>query len=67
MMYSNDKIVAFVKIYMQNFTDIKVSEGHDFHQEFADELGICRQEAKALFHKMNYGLDYRVVRGMMVL
>ena len=63
-MFNKNEIEAFVKVYMQKFAGIKLAEGHDLHQEFADELGIYRQEAKALFHKMNYSLDYSIVNGM---
>ncbi len=63
-MFNKNEIEAFVKVYMQQFAEIKLGVGHDFHQEFADELEICRQEAKALFHKMNYSLGYSVVNSM---
>lgn len=63
-MFSDDKIKAFVKVYMQGQAKIKLAEGYDFHQEFANELGISRQDAKVLFHKINYSLDYSVVNSM---
>lgn len=57
-MFNKNEVESFVKVYMQPRAGIKLEAGHDFHQEFADELGICRQEAKALFHEMNYSLDF---------
>lgn len=62
--HSNDPVKSFIKVYMQKFVGIKLANGHDFHQEFADELGITRQEAKTLFHRINYSMDYSVVNSM---
>lgn len=63
-MFGKNQIKAFVKVYMQERAEIKLAEGYDFHQEFANELGVSRQDAKVLFHKMNYSLDYSVVNSM---
>jgi hypothetical protein len=47
-------------VYKQDYADVKISEGVDLHQQFADELMIERQAAKLLCHQMNYTVDMRV-------
>ena len=50
----DDELSAFVKVYKQPLASIKIAEGEDLHQQFADELLLPRQEAKVLCHKINY-------------
>lgn len=57
MKFSDEELVAFCKVYMQRYAHLKIAEGVDLHQDFANELGIPRQEAKVLCHKINYTLD----------
>ena len=61
-MITEQEKLAFVKIYMQRYAQIMIAEGKDLHQDFADELGISRQEAKVLCHRINYSLNFPVFR-----
>lgn len=58
---TDEHILAFVKIYKQPRASLLISEGVDLHQQFANELMIDKQSAKALFHRINYSLDMRVM------
>jgi hypothetical protein len=60
MKFTDEQKLAFIKVYKQDYADVKISEGVDLHQQFADELMIERQAAKLLCHQMNYTLDMRV-------
>lgn len=42
MEFTDEEKVAFMKIYMGNYASVRIAEGCDVHQEFADELGINR-------------------------
>ena len=57
---SEEEIAAFVKVYKQPYASVKIAEGVDLHQQFADELQISRQDAKRLCHQINYTFDMRV-------
>lgn len=52
--FMDDELAAFVRIYKQPLASVKIAEGQDLHQEFANELLLPRQEAKVLCHKINY-------------
>ena len=58
---NDEQILAFVKIYKQPRASLLIAEGVDLHQEFANMLGMDRQSAKELFHRINYGFDMRVM------
>lgn len=60
MKFTDEQKLAFIKVYKQPHAQIKIAEGVDLHQQFADELMIDRQEAKLLCHQMNYTLDMRM-------
>ena len=60
MKFTDEQKLAFLKVYKQAYTSIKIAEGVDLHQQFADELMIERQAAKLLCHQINYTLDMRV-------
>lgn len=57
---TDEEIAAFVKVYKQRHVSVKIAEGEDLHQQFADELLIDRQSAKELCHRINYSFDMRV-------
>ena len=57
---TEEQITAFVKVYKQPYASIKIAEGVDLHQQFANELMIDRQSAKMLCHQINYTIDMRV-------
>jgi len=57
---NDEQILAFVKVYKQPKANLLIAEGVDLHQQFADLLGIDRQSAKALCHRINYSFDMRV-------
>ena len=59
MKFTEQQILAFVKVYKQDYAQIKIVEGVDLHQQFANELCIDRQDAKQLCHMINYNLDMR--------
>lgn len=52
--FHDHELVIFVRIYKQPLASIKIAEGEDLHQQFADELLLPRQEAKVLCHQINY-------------
>lgn len=54
MRFSEEELLAFIKVYKNPETPLKFSKGEDLHQEFANELNISRSEAKSLCHKINY-------------
>lgn len=60
MKFTDEQKLAFIKVYKQDHAQIKIAEGVDLHQQFADELMIERQAAKLLCHHMDYTLDTRV-------
>lgn len=57
---TDDQIAVFVKVYKQPYAHIKIAEGLDLHQQFANELQMDRQDAKRLCHQINYTFDMRV-------
>ena len=58
---NDEQILAFVKIYKQPRSSLLIAEGVDLHQEFANMLGMDRQSAKELCHRINYSFDMRVM------
>lgn len=60
MKFTDEQNLAFIKVYKQPHAQVKIAEGVDLHQQFADELLIERQEAKLLCHQMDYTLGMRV-------
>ena len=42
MKFTEQQILAFVKVYKQDYAQIKIAEGVDLHQQFANELCIDR-------------------------
>lgn len=60
MKFTDEQNLAFIKVYKQPHAQVKIAEGVDLHQQFADELLIGRQEAKLLCHQMDYTLGMRV-------
>lgn len=59
---NDEHILAFVKIYKQPKASLLIAEGVvDLHKKFASELGIDRQSAKELFHRINLGFNMRVM------
>ena len=58
---NDEQILAFVKIYKQPRASLLIAEGVDLHQEFANMLGMDRQSAKELCHRINYSFDMRVM------
>lgn len=57
---NDEHILTFVKIYKQPRANLLIAEGVDLHQQFANELGIDRQSAKELCHRINYSFDMRL-------
>ena len=55
--FTDEQKLAFLKVYVENYASMRIQEGVDLHQEFADELSIGRSEAKQLFYRMNYSFD----------
>lgn len=60
MKFTDEQKLAFIKVYKQPHAQIKMAEGEDLHQQFANILMIDRQDAKRLCHQINYTLDMRV-------
>ena len=60
MKFTDEQNLAFIKVYKQPHAQVKIAEGVDLHQQFADELLIERHEAKLLCHQMDYTLGMRV-------
>lgn len=61
--FHDDGLSAFVRVYKQPLASIKIAEGEDLHQQFANELLLPRQEAKVLCHKINYHYNMGVFFG----
>lgn len=61
--FHDDELSAFVRVYKQPLASIKISEGEDLHQQFANELLLPRQDAKVLCHKINYHYNMGVFFG----
>ena len=52
--FFDSELAAFIRIYKQKGAALKIAQGEDLHQQFADELLLDRDEAKTLCHKINY-------------
>ena len=61
--FHDDELSAFVRVYKQSLASIKISEGEDLHQQFANELLLPRQDAKVLCHKINHHYNMGVLLG----
>lgn len=57
---TDEQKLAFIKVYKQPYASVKIAEGVDLHQQFANILMMDRQDAKRLCHQINYTLDMRV-------
>lgn len=52
--FSDSELAAFIRIYKQKAAALKIAQGEDLHQQFADKLLLDRDEAKSLCHQINY-------------
>jgi len=55
MSFTLEQVSAMKEVYFdRDDVESLIENGYDFHQEFADRVGLSRQEAKGLFHEINY-------------
>ena len=57
MKFTDEQKLAFIKVYKQPYAQVKLAEGKDLHQQFANKFMIELQAAKLLCYQKNYTLD----------